>query len=144
MRFNQQKTALLSGFFVSHCLFCSRAPQLIGSIQRLRTTIIVDTQITLAVIPFKVEANNSCHYKHTRKLCRISVPLQSIIPCLTKVNFALLSMFPSPFVTTLYILRYARSSSQLLLSLYLLCALLKFYFLNKLSVFLLQDKQLCR
>ena len=36
-----------------------------------RTTIIEDTQLTLAVIPFKVEANNSlffCHYKHKKKL----------------------------------------------------------------------------
>ena len=36
----------------------------------LRTTIIEDTHLALAVIPFKVEANNSlffCHYKHTRK-----------------------------------------------------------------------------
>ena len=40
-----------NGTFIG--LFCLRTPQLIG------TTIIEDTHLTLAVIPFKVEANNS-------------------------------------------------------------------------------------
>ena len=56
--FQLAKTALLSGFFVSHRLFCSRVPQLIG-ILAFRTTIIEDTHLTLAAIPFNVEANNS-------------------------------------------------------------------------------------
>ena len=49
-----------------------------------RTTIIEDTHPTLASIPFKVEGNNSLiffyHYKHTRKICQVSVPFHSIIP----------------------------------------------------------------
>ena len=67
MRFNKQKTTLLSGIFISHHLLCLRVPQSIGSILRLRR-LIEDTHLTLAVISFKVEANNSIwDYKHTRK-----------------------------------------------------------------------------
>ena len=45
-----------------------------------KTTIIKNAYLTLAVIQFKVEANNSlifCHYKHIRKILT-NVPLQSI------------------------------------------------------------------
>ena len=48
-----------------------------------RTTIIEDTHLTLAVIPFKVEANNSNFFANTNireKICRVSVPVRSIIP----------------------------------------------------------------
>ena len=49
-----------------------------------RMNIIEDTHLTLAVIPFKVEANNSFNFfaiTNTReKICRVSVPVQSIIP----------------------------------------------------------------
>ena len=66
--------------------FCLRAQQLINRVNlAYRTTIIEDTHLTLAVIPFKVEANNFLifhHYKHTRENLPSSVPLQSIIPCL--------------------------------------------------------------
>ena len=54
--------------FTPSCLFAC------GTINRVnlafKTTIIEDIHLTLAVVPFKVEANKSlifCHYKHTRK-----------------------------------------------------------------------------
>ena len=59
MCFNQQKTALSSGFFVYHCLLCLRLSTAINRVNLgFRTTIIEDTHLTLAVIPFKVETNN--------------------------------------------------------------------------------------
>ena len=43
-------------------------------------------RVTLAAIPFKVEANNSLLFlplqTYEKKNCRFSVPLQSIIPCI--------------------------------------------------------------
>ena len=49
-----------------------------------RTTIIEDTHLTLAAIPFKVKANNSLILlslqTYERKIGQVSVPLQSIIP----------------------------------------------------------------
>ena len=51
-----------------------------------RTTIIKDTHLTLAVISFKVKANNSLIFfaiiNRREKFCGVSVPLQSLIPCL--------------------------------------------------------------
>ena len=70
MCFNQQKNASVVGLFrfsLSFVLACA-------AINRVnlafRMTITEDTHLTLPVISFKVEANNSnffCHYKHTRK-----------------------------------------------------------------------------
>ena len=49
-----------------------------------RTTIIEVTHLTLAVIPFKVEANNSLILlplqKYEKKICLVSVLFQSITP----------------------------------------------------------------
>ena len=61
-----KKTTLLSGFFVSHCLFCLRAPQLIRGKQLF---------------------NFFCHYKHTRKnlpswhSCWFLIPWKDIYHC---------------------------------------------------------------
>ena len=47
-----------------------------------KTTIIEDTHLTLAAIPFKVEANNSlnfCDCKQFEKICQVFVSFQSII-----------------------------------------------------------------
>ena len=52
-----QNTALLLGFFGSHRFFvCMRRKR---TNLTFKTTIIEDTHLTLASIPFKVEANNS-------------------------------------------------------------------------------------
>ena len=57
--------------------------QLIGQFS-VWTTIIEDTHLTLAVIPLKVGANNSLIFfaitNIWEKICRVSVPFQSIIP----------------------------------------------------------------
>ena len=48
------------------------------------TTIIEDTYFTLAGIPFNAEVNNSLIFlllqTYKKKLCRVFVPVQSIIP----------------------------------------------------------------
>ena len=54
--FQLAKTALLSGFFVSLRLFVRVINR--GDLA-FRTTIIEDTHLTLAAIPFKVEAKNT-------------------------------------------------------------------------------------
>ena len=64
--FNWQKTGTFVGLlpFLSPSFFFACAATNRG------TTIIEDTRLTLAAIPFKVEASNSlifCHYKRTRK-----------------------------------------------------------------------------
>ena len=72
-------------FFVSHCVFC-----LVNL--AFRTTIIEDTHLTLAVISFEAEANNSLiflplqTYKFAEKICRVSVSVGSIIPCLPEAG----------------------------------------------------------
>ena len=64
MCFNEQNTALLSGFFVFHRLFvCASNRTNIA----FKMNIIEDTHLTLAGIPFKVEVINSL----------ISLPLQT-------------------------------------------------------------------
>ena len=50
--------ALLSGFFVS-TVFLFKCAAINRVNLAFRMTIIEDTHLTLAVIPFKVEANNS-------------------------------------------------------------------------------------
>ena len=58
-----------SSNFVNHRRFFACAASNLTNLE-FKTTIIKDTNLTLAVIPFKVEANNSlifCHYKHMRK-----------------------------------------------------------------------------
>ena len=85
MCFNTHKTALLSGFSPPF-LFAINWANL-----AFRMTIIKNTHLTLAVIPFKVEANNNFFaIRNIReKICRVSVPLQSIIPWLEKLIFTL-------------------------------------------------------
>ena len=60
-----------------------------------RTIIIEDTHLTLAVIPFKVEANSSfCHYTHTRKTLpsfRSFTVYNSLALCKTVIINCLLS-----------------------------------------------------
>ena len=81
-----QTTTLLSGFFVPHSFLLACA-----AINRVnlafRTTIIEDTHLTLAVIPFKVEANNFFNFfavtSIQEKNCRVSVPVQSLTPWYT-------------------------------------------------------------
>ena len=79
-----KKSALLSGFFVSHRLFLFACATINRVNLAFRTAIIEDTHLTLAVIPFKAEAKNSLFFAITNiqeKICRVSVPLQSIILC---------------------------------------------------------------
>ena len=64
-----QKRSLLLCVFVSHRSFVCVCRNWSGNLV-FRTTIIENTYLRLAAIPFKVEANNSlffCYYKHTRK-----------------------------------------------------------------------------
>ena len=83
--FQLAKMALLLGFFVSHRLFCLRAPQIIRQTQRLnfKTTIIEDTNLTLAGILFKVEANNCMLLQaYEKKFAEFLVLLRYTISCL--------------------------------------------------------------
>ena len=84
MCFNQQKSALFGFFRLSLSFLFARAT--INQVNlAFRTTIREDTHLTLAVIPFKVEAKNPltfCHYKLTRKNLLSFRSLQSIIPWL--------------------------------------------------------------
>ena len=49
----------VTSFGFSIVFFCSLAPRLIESNITFKTTVVEDTHLTLAVIPFKVGANNS-------------------------------------------------------------------------------------
>ena len=71
--------AFSSNFFVSHCLFC-----LVNFARR--TTIIEDTHLTLAVIPFKAKANNSLIFSPVQTY-ENKFPVQSIIPCWMAIRY---------------------------------------------------------
>ena len=57
--FQQAKSSLLLGFFVSHRLFYVSVRRDKSGSLAFRMTIIEDTHLPLAVIPFKVETSNS-------------------------------------------------------------------------------------
>ena len=62
-----KKTALLPGFFISYCLFLFACAAINRVNLAFRTTKIEDAHLTLAVIPFKLEANNFLNFLPLQK-----------------------------------------------------------------------------
>ena len=78
-----KKRALTSGFFV--VFFCLLTANW-SSNSAFTTTTIEDTHLTLTVVLFKLEANNSLTIlllqTYEKKICRVFVPAKSVIPWL--------------------------------------------------------------
>ena len=83
LSFNHAKTSLIPSFLGPRRPFVSVRSNRSSNLA-FRTTVVEDTHLTRAVIPFKVGANNSlikiAITNIREKICRVSVPVQSIIP----------------------------------------------------------------
>ena len=81
--YHHAKSVTYFGFLCFQSTFFVYARRNRPSNLALKTTVLEDTHLTLAVIPFKAGTNNSLFFSllHTReKISQVSVPVQSIIP----------------------------------------------------------------